>query len=79
MVGPRPEMPFIVEKYGPVEALRLLVNPGVTGLWQLYGSREQFIHENIHYDLEYVNNRSLLLDLKILVKTILFVLSIRNI
>lgn len=79
IVGPRPEMPFIAERYGAVEAHRLLVKPGITGLWQLYGSRTQFIHENLHYDLEYVRNRSLRLDLKILIKTFLFVLSFRNV
>ena len=79
IVGPRPEMPFIVEKYTPLESQRLLAKPGITGPWQMYGSREQFIHENIHYDLEYIKNRSLMLDLRILMKTILFVFRFRNV
>ncbi|MFQ5772213.1 MAG: sugar transferase [bacterium] len=79
IVGPRPEMPFIVERYGGIETLRLLVKPGMTGLWQLYGSREQFIHENLQYDLDYIRNRSLKLDLKILIKTVFFVLTFHNV
>lgn len=73
LVGPRPEMPFIVKNYNQMEALRLAVKPGITGLWQLYGSREQPIHENLQYDLDYIKNRSLSLDLKIMLKTISFV------
>jgi lipopolysaccharide/colanic/teichoic acid biosynthesis glycosyltransferase len=79
IVGPRPEMPFIVEKYGPVEAQRLLIKPGITGLWQIYGTRKQFIHENIQYDFEYIRKRSLLLDFSILLKTIFYILKINNI
>jgi lipopolysaccharide/colanic/teichoic acid biosynthesis glycosyltransferase len=79
IVGPRPEMPFIVEKYGPVEAQRLLVKPGITGLWQIYGSRKQPIHENIHYDFDYIQNQTLILDFFIIIKTALFVFRIQNI
>lgn len=79
LVGPRPEMPFIVEKYTPAQSMRLLVKPGLTGPWQLYGSRSEAIHQNIHYDMEYIRNRSLLLDVKILFKTALFVLDSSNI
>ncbi len=79
LVGPRPEMPFIVKQYGILESLRLVVKPGITGLWQLYGSRKQHIHENLQYDLEYIKNRSLRLDIKIIFKTIVFALRSRNI
>ena len=79
IVGPRPEMPFIVESYGPLEAQRLLVKPGLTGLWQIYGTRKQPIHENIHYDFEYIRNRNMLLDVSILIKTAFFILKIQNI
>ncbi len=79
LVGPRPEMPFIVQNYNHLEALRLAVKPGVSGLWQLYGSRKKHIHENLHYDLDYISNRSLILDLKIMIKTIGFVFGSKNV
>ena len=79
LVGPRPEMPFIVKNYNQLESLRLAVKPGITGLWQLYGSREQHIHQNLQYDLEYIKNRSLLFELKILLKTIGFVFRSKNV
>jgi len=79
LVGPRPEMSFIVKNYGPVEELRLAVKPGLTGLWQLYGSRAKNIHENLQYDLEYIKRRSLMFDLKIILKTIGFMLRYKNV
>ncbi len=70
LVGPRPEMPFIVEKYGPLEKERLSVRPGITGLWQISEDRKRLlIHENMDYDLYYVEHMSFNLDLAILVKT----------
>ena len=69
-VGPRPEMPFIVAKYGPLEKERLTVKPGITGLWQISEDRKRLlIHENMDYDLYYVEHMSFNLDLAILVKT----------
>ncbi|MDZ7340455.1 MAG: sugar transferase [candidate division KSB1 bacterium] len=79
LVGPRPEMPFIVQNYNQLEALRLKVKPGITGLWQLYGSRKKHIHENLQYDLDYISQHSLLLDLKIMLKTIGFVIGSKNV
>lgn len=70
LVGPRPEMPFIVEKYSPLERLRLEAKPGITGVWQISSDRGEPIHHNLEYDLFYLANRSLLLDLSIIVKTI---------
>jgi lipopolysaccharide/colanic/teichoic acid biosynthesis glycosyltransferase len=66
MVGPRPEMSFIVEKYGPMERERLRVKPGLTGLWQISYARGEPIHDNIDYDIYYIENQSLLLDFLIL-------------
>ncbi len=51
LVGPRPEMPFIVEQYTERHRQRLEVKPGLTGLWQLSGDRAFLIHENVEYDL----------------------------
>jgi exopolysaccharide biosynthesis polyprenyl glycosylphosphotransferase len=70
MVGPRPEMPFIVSEYGPLERERLNVKPGITGVWQISAVRGEPIHANIEYDLYYIENQSLLLDFVILVKTV---------
>jgi exopolysaccharide biosynthesis polyprenyl glycosylphosphotransferase len=71
-VGPRPEMPFIVASYSDIHRERLKVLPGITGLWQLSGDREKAIHENMDYDLYYLKNRSLFLDVAILLETLLF-------
>jgi exopolysaccharide biosynthesis polyprenyl glycosylphosphotransferase len=70
IVGPRPEMPFIVEKYNEWQCKRLEVKPGITGLWQILGRKDLPLHENLEYDFYYIKNRSLLLDLIILLKTI---------
>ena len=72
LVGPRPEMPFIVEQYTPLQRRRLLAKPGMTGLWQLSADRAFPIHENIEYDLYYVRHRSLFMDVAILLHTLLF-------
>ena len=70
LVGPRPEMPFIVEKYTEWQKKRLEVKPGITGLWQIMGRKDLPLHENLEYDFYYIRNRSLLLDLVIILKTI---------
>jgi exopolysaccharide biosynthesis polyprenyl glycosylphosphotransferase len=72
LVGPRPEMPFIVEQYESVHQQRLAVKPGITGLWQLSADRASPIHENISYDLYYVQHRSLWMDMAILLHTVVF-------
>lgn len=69
LVGPRPEMPFLVAEYGPIERERLRAKPGVTGLWQISYARGEAIHANIDYDVYYIENQSLLLDLVILALT----------
>jgi lipopolysaccharide/colanic/teichoic acid biosynthesis glycosyltransferase len=69
LVGPRPEMPFIVRSYDERQRQRLQVVPGITGLWQLSPARGLPIHENIHYDLTYIQNRTFLMDLAILIQT----------
>ena len=69
IVGPRPEMPFIVEKYGPLERERLRAKPGLTGLWQISYARGEAIHENMEYDIYYIEHQSFLLDLVIIALT----------
>ncbi len=70
LVGPRPEMPFIVEKYTPWQRKRLEVKPGLTGLWQVVGRKRLPLHLNLEYDFYYIKHRSILFDLLILIKTI---------
>jgi exopolysaccharide biosynthesis polyprenyl glycosylphosphotransferase len=72
LVGPRPEMPFIVAEYNEIHRERLKVLPGITGLWQLSGDRRKAIHENMDYDLYYIRNMSLFLDIAILIETFIF-------
>jgi lipopolysaccharide/colanic/teichoic acid biosynthesis glycosyltransferase len=72
LVGPRPEMPFIVEQYAERHRQRLQVKPGLTGLWQLSGDRGCLIHENIEYDLYYIQNRGVFMDFAILLHTVIF-------
>jgi len=72
LVGPRPEMPFIVAEYNDYHRERLKVLPGITGLWQLSGDRSKSIHENMDYDLYYISNMSLFLDVGILLETLFF-------
>jgi len=70
LVGPRPEMQFIVELYEPWQRQRLAVPPGITGWWQVNGRSDLPMHLNTQYDLYYIRNYSLWLDLKILWKTV---------
>ena len=70
LVGPRPEMPFIVANYNEWQRIRLTIRPGLTGLWQILGRKDLYLHENLEYDFFYIKNQSLLLDLIILLKTI---------
>src|SRR5579863_1279126 len=72
MVGPRPEMPFITAEYGPLEATRLNVPQGITGLWQLSADRRYAIHLSLEYDLYYIQNRTLLMDIAILLHTLVY-------
>jgi lipopolysaccharide/colanic/teichoic acid biosynthesis glycosyltransferase len=72
LVGPRPEMPFIVQDYTSEHRRRLQVTPGITGLWQLSADRASLIHENIQYDLYYIRNRGFFMDIAILIHTLFF-------
>ena len=73
IVGPRPEIGFVVDEYDAIQRKRLLVKPGITGIWQLMADKSRPIHENIHFDLCYIENMSLSLDLEIAAKTVLLV------
>lgn len=73
MVGPRPELPEIVERYAEWQHRRHLVRPGLTGWWQVSGRSDKPMHEHTELDIFYVENGSLWLDLRILVLTTLVV------
>ena len=70
LVGPRPEVQFIVERYEPWQRQRLAVPPGITGWWQVSGRSDLPLHLNTQFDLYYIRNYSLWLDVKILLKTV---------
>jgi exopolysaccharide biosynthesis polyprenyl glycosylphosphotransferase len=72
LVGPRPEMPFVVDTYTDIERQRLIAIPGITGLWQLSADRAYPIHHNIQYDFYYIRNRTLAMDIAIMVHTLIF-------
>ncbi len=69
LVGPRPPLPAEVERYDTSIRRRLLVKPGLTGLWQISGRSDLSWEESVRLDLRYVENWSLALDLLILWKT----------
>lgn len=73
-VGPRPEMPYLVEKYQPWQRKRFAVPPGLTGWWQVSGRSDKPMHLHTEDDLYYIQNYSIWLDLQIIVRTLWVVL-----
>jgi exopolysaccharide biosynthesis polyprenyl glycosylphosphotransferase len=69
LVGPRPPLPTEVARYGNDTRRRLLVKPGLTGLWQVSGRSDLSWEESVRLDLHYVENWSLVLDIVVLWKT----------
>jgi exopolysaccharide biosynthesis polyprenyl glycosylphosphotransferase len=69
LVGPRPHVTREVEQYGPDMHRRLLVKPGITGLWQVSGRSDLSWEETVELDVRYVENWSLGLDITILWRT----------
>jgi lipopolysaccharide/colanic/teichoic acid biosynthesis glycosyltransferase len=74
LVGPRPVIPYEVDMYPEDYLRRFAVKPGLTGLWQVSGRNERTYDEMVSFDIEYAEADSLLLDLRILVKTVPVVL-----
>ncbi|ALS20717.1 MULTISPECIES: sugar transferase [Paenibacillus] len=70
LVGPRPPLPREVEEYTTYDKQRLLVTPGCTGLWQVSGRSNIGFKEMVELDLKYIRERSILFDIKIILKTI---------
>ena len=75
IIGPRPTLRYQVDKYNEYQMGRLKMRPGVTGLAQVNGRNSLPWSKRIEYDIEYVNNYSLWLDLKIMIKTVKVVLT----
>ena len=71
IVGPRPPIPYEVEAYELWHRKRLDMKPGLTGLWQVSGRNRLPFEEMVRLDLFYIENWSLLLDLKIILRTVL--------
>ncbi len=78
LVGPRPALPSEAEQYGLEAERRLLVKPGITGLWQVSGRSDLSWEDSVRLDLYYVENWSFTGDLEILWKTMSAVLSSRG-
>jgi len=78
LVGPRPPIPAEVERYEPWQTERLAVKPGLTCIWQVSGRSDIGSDEWIRMDIEYVRNRNLWLDIKLLLLTIPAVLTARG-
>lgn len=78
MVGPRPALPSETEQYGRATSRRLLVKPGITGLWQVSGRSDLSWEDSVRLDLYYVENWSFAGDIQILWKTLHAVISRRG-
>ncbi|MBJ8006831.1 exopolysaccharide biosynthesis polyprenyl glycosylphosphotransferase [Bacillus cereus] len=70
LVGPRPPLSREVKEYTTYDKQRLKVTPGCTGLWQVSGRSNIGFEEMVELDLSYIQNRNLLLDIKIIFKTV---------
>ena len=70
LVGPRPPIPREVKEYNSYQMQRLLVKPGLTCIWQVSGRNNIGFDEWVDMDIEYIKTRNLLLDIKLILKTV---------
>ena len=75
LIGPRPPMPEEVAQYSNWQKRRMGVKPGITGLWQVSGRSHLPFDDMVRLDIYYIENWSLWLDLKILLRTVPVVLT----
>jgi lipopolysaccharide/colanic/teichoic acid biosynthesis glycosyltransferase len=75
LVGPRPPIPYEVDEYRAWHLQRLQVQPGLTGLWQVTARSAADFDEMVRLDIQYIEHQSVWLDLRIVAKTALVVLS----
>ncbi|MFN8458709.1 MAG: sugar transferase [Anaerolineae bacterium] len=78
LVGPRPELPWLVDQYKPWQRKRFEVPQGLTGWWQINGRADKLMHLHTEEDLYYIKNYSLWLDIQILWRTIKTVIDRRG-
>jgi lipopolysaccharide/colanic/teichoic acid biosynthesis glycosyltransferase len=71
LVGPRPPLPREVALYSNYDKQRLMVTPGCTGLWQVSGRNSLGFEKMVDLDIDYIRNRTILFDIKIILKTVL--------
>jgi len=80
LVGPRPCIPYECEDYLPWQRERFDTLPGLTGLWQVNGKNKTTFNEMMNLDIAYARSKSLLLDIRIIFKTIpALILQVREI
>lgn len=75
LVGPRPSLPYEYDNYQEWHKERLSIKSGITGLWQATGRSSTTFDEMVRMDIEYARKQSLILDIKILIKTMYVVIS----
>lgn len=78
LVGPRPPVVYEVEEYEPWHLQRLEALPGLTGLWQVSGRSSMDFDDAVRLDIQYINNRSFMQDLKIILKTPIAIITTRG-
>jgi lipopolysaccharide/colanic/teichoic acid biosynthesis glycosyltransferase len=78
LIGPRPIVEAEISKYGVHGAQLLLVKPGLGGVWQVSGRSDTSYDERVQMDMHYIRNRSLRLDLSLIVRTALAVVRRRG-
>lgn len=78
LVGPRPPLPREVSEYTSYDKQRLLVVPGCTGLWQVSGRSNIGFSEMVELDLLYIKERSIMKDIKIMLRTVLVLFGSKN-
>lgn len=79
LVGPRPEVVDVLPDYDQGELIRLRMKPGITGWAAIHGRNTIPLHVRRQYDVEYVENWSIWLDFKIILRTVPLAFSLKNI
>jgi len=78
LVGPRPPLPREVAEYTAYDKRRLTVVPGCTGLWQVSGRSKLTFYQMVELDLQYIKERSVWMDFKIMLRTVLLLFGSKN-
>jgi len=78
LVGPRPELPYLVKNYNTWQYVRFTIPQGITGWWQVNGRSDKPMHLNTEDDLYYIKNYSIWLDVKIIFRTIYAVIQAKG-